>query len=126
MEIAVETGTRWADKAHEVLSFRCVSSPSSLVFAHSTMASRRKNVKKGVQFTIMVVGKQPPSVISLLHSKHCHLGASGTGRTTFVNTLCESEILPHKVCDNPETAHIEEGIRIKPVTVGEYHDVTAC
>jgi len=25
------------------------------------MASRRKNVKKGVQFTIMVVGKQPPS-----------------------------------------------------------------
>jgi len=25
------------------------------------MASRRKNVKKGVQFTIMVVGKQPPT-----------------------------------------------------------------
>ncbi|CAG7851629.1 Septin homolog spn3 [Serendipita indica DSM 11827] len=63
------------------------------------MASRRRNVKKGVQFTIMVVG------------------ASGTGRTTFVNTLCESEIIPHKVNDNPDTAHIEEGIRIKPVNV---------
>ncbi|KAG9089585.1 hypothetical protein FS749_001220 [Ceratobasidium sp. UAMH 11750] len=59
----------------------------------------RKNVKKGVQFTLMVVG------------------ASGTGRTTFVNTLCESEVLSHKVSDNAETAHIEEGIRIKPVNV---------
>lgn len=49
----------------------------------------------------------------------CHLtGASGTGRTTFVNTLCESEVLQHKICDSPETAHLEEGIRIKPVNVG--------
>lgn len=47
-----------------------------------------------------------------------HPGASGTGRTTFVNTLCESEVLAHKVADNPDTAHIEEGIRIKPVNVG--------
>ena len=45
-------------------------------------------------------------------------GASGTGRTTFVNTLCESEVLGHKISDNPESAHIEEGIRIKPVNVG--------
>jgi cell division control protein 11 len=35
-----------------------------------------------------------------------------------VNTLCESEVLPHKVSDSPETAHVEEGIRIKPVNVG--------
>jgi septin family protein len=46
------------------------------------------------------------------------LGSSGTGRTTFVNTLCESEVLTHKVADNPEVAHVEEGIRIKPVNVG--------
>lgn len=45
------------------------------------------------------------------------VGASGTGRTTFVNTLCESEVLAHKVCDDPETAHIEEGIKIKPANV---------
>ncbi|KAF8446137.1 septin [Boletus reticuloceps] len=66
-----------------------------------SFAGRRRGnkVKKGVQFTLMVVG------------------ASGTGRTTFVNTLCESEVLNHKVADNPDTAHIEEGIRIKPVNV---------
>ncbi|CAG8590449.1 2691_t:CDS:10 [Paraglomus occultum] len=63
------------------------------------LGGRRKNVKKGFQFTLMVVG------------------ASGTGRTTFVNTLCGSEVLPKKVCDNPEKAHNEEGIRITPKTV---------
>lgn len=60
---------------------------------------RGNKVRKGVQFTVMVVG------------------ASGTGRTTFVNTLCESDVLAHKQSDSPDTAHIEEGIRIKPVNV---------
>ncbi|KAF6766397.1 septin [Ephemerocybe angulata] len=66
-----------------------------------SFAGRRRGnkVKKGVQFTLMVVG------------------SSGTGRTTFVNTLCESEVLTHKVSDQPESAHLEEGIRIKPATV---------
>ncbi|KAI0001776.1 GTP binding protein [Russula vinacea] len=66
-----------------------------------SFAGRRRGnkVKKGVQFTVMVVG------------------ASGTGRTTFVNTLCESEVLSHKISDSPETAHVEEGIRIKPLNV---------
>ncbi|KAF9036430.1 septin [Hymenopellis radicata] len=66
-----------------------------------SFAGRRRGnkVKKGLQFTMMVVG------------------ASGTGRTTFVNTLCESEVLAHKIADNPDTAHQEEGIRIKPVNV---------
>ncbi|KAF8629217.1 hypothetical protein AX17_005801 [Amanita inopinata Kibby_2008] len=63
------------------------------------ITTRRRHKVKGVQFTVMVVG------------------ASGTGRTTFVNTLCEAAILGHKVCDNSENAHLEEGIRIKPVTV---------
>ncbi|KAF0545629.1 Septin [Gigaspora margarita] len=63
------------------------------------LGGRRKNVKKGFQFTLMVAG------------------VSGTGRSTFVNTLCGSEVLAKKLCDNPEAAHIEEGIRIKPVTV---------
>ncbi|KAF8338146.1 septin [Cantharellus anzutake] len=65
----------------------------------ATRRGGRKNAKKGVQFTLMVVG------------------ASGTGRTTFVNTLCESEVLSHKISDNPESAHIEEGIKIKPINV---------
>ncbi|KAJ2926772.1 hypothetical protein H1R20_g10338, partial [Candolleomyces eurysporus] len=63
------------------------------------ITGRRRNKVKGVQFTIMVVG------------------ASGTGRTTFVNTLCESDVLNHKAIQPPEAAHQEEGIRIKPVTV---------
>lgn len=49
-----------------------------------------------------------------------HVGASGTGRTTFVNTLCGSNVLAKKVCDNPEEAHNEPGITIKPVSVGKY------
>ncbi len=47
-------------------------------------------------------------------------GASGTGRTTFVNTLCESGVLSHKVCDDPHNAHVEEPIRIKPHNVGAW------
>ena len=109
-----------------------------------SFAGRRRGnkVKKGVQFTVMVVGRCRLSVIAgssmpalnfgavgnLVTEHGSHLGASGTGRTTFVNTLCESEVLPHKVCDSPETAHVEEGIRIKPVNVGGYlsHTFTFC
>ncbi|KAJ5689481.1 hypothetical protein N7462_003873 [Penicillium macrosclerotiorum] len=60
---------------------------------------RKKNVKKGIQFCLMVCG------------------ASGTGRTTFVNTLCGKQVLEGKDADDAEHAHIEEGVRIKPVTV---------
>lgn len=100
-----------------------------------SFAGRRRGnkVKKGVQFTVMVVGTYCPNFrrwvvktrwrwIRLSNVLCCFAGASGTGRTTFVNTLCESEVLPHKVCDSPETAHLEEGIRIKPATVGELHE----
>ncbi len=48
------------------------------------------------------------------------VGATGTGRTTFVNTLCEADVLPHKEIEEPETAHMEQPIRIKPANVGEY------
>lgn len=41
-----------------------------------------------------------------------------TGRTTFVNTLCGKPVLEHKESDDPSTAHIEEGVKIEPVTVG--------
>lgn len=63
------------------------------------MPPRRKVVKKGLQFTVAVCGQ------------------SGTGRTTFVNTLCESEVLAHKETANADRAHEEDGIRIKPVNV---------
>lgn len=60
---------------------------------------RKKNVKKGIQFCLMVCG------------------ASGTGRTTFVNTLCGQKVLEHKDSDDPTTAHVEEGVKIKPINV---------
>lgn len=67
---------------------------------------RKKNVKKGIQFCLMVCG------------------ASGTGRTTFVNTLCGRPVLgPNsgtsqpRDYDDPSTAHLEEQVKIKPVTV---------
>lgn len=37
-----------------------------------------------------------------------------------MNTLCESEVLSYKVSDHAENAHIEEGIKIKPVNVGKF------
>lgn len=42
-----------------------------------------------------------------------------TGRTTFVNTLCGKKVLHAKEADDAANAHLEEGVRIKPVTVGE-------
>ena len=41
-----------------------------------------------------------------------------TGRTTFVNTLCGQKVLQSKEADDAENAHLEEGVRIKPYTVG--------
>ncbi|KOS21047.1 Septin -like protein spn3 [Escovopsis weberi] len=67
--------------------------------ASAKMIRRKKNVKKGIQFCLMVCG------------------ASGTGRTTFVNTLCGKSVLDHKDDDDAINAHIEEGVKIKPVTV---------
>ena len=68
----------------------------------------RNKVKKGLTFTLMVVG------------------SSGTGKTTFVNTLCAKPVLEHKEADDPENAHVEHGVRIKPVTVGTISIVVNC
>lgn len=64
-------------------------------------ARGRKNVKKGVSFTLMVVG------------------ASGTGRTTFVNTLCNKVLLDHKYSDDAANAHLDQTVVIKTHQVGE-------
>jgi cell division control protein 11 len=64
---------------------------------------RKKNVKKGIQFCLMVCG------------------ASGTGRTTFVNTLCQKSVLGHLDSDDPPyldgDSTGESSVKIKPVTV---------
>ncbi|KNC97471.1 uncharacterized protein SPPG_07388 [Spizellomyces punctatus DAOM BR117] len=65
---------------------------------------RRKNIKKGLTFTVMIVG------------------ASGLGKSTFVNTLCESPVFPKKDYSNPEKAAIERTVAITPVTVDMEED----
>jgi hypothetical protein len=39
-----------------------------------------------------------------------------------VNTLCGKKVLQAKDADDATNAHIEEGVRIKPITVGMQAD----
>ncbi|KAJ1557952.1 hypothetical protein HK096_004400 [Nowakowskiella sp. JEL0078] len=59
---------------------------------------RRKNVKKGLQFTVMCVG------------------SSGLGKSTFVNTLCESNVFALKEFTG-EKLSVEKTVEINPITV---------
>ncbi|CAJ0554523.1 Ff.00g130360.m01.CDS01 [Fusarium sp. VM40] len=63
------------------------------------MIRRKKAAKKGIPFSLMVCG------------------ASGTGRTTFVNMLCGSTVLPHRDSDAEDGTLSEQGLEIKPITV---------
>ena len=77
---------------------------------------RKKNVKKGVLFSLMVcgasgTGKSFGASVSVVAN-------TNAGRTTFVNTLCGKKVLQSKDSDDAANAHLEEGVRIKPVTVG--------
>ncbi|CEI70786.1 Septin spn3 [Fusarium venenatum] len=63
------------------------------------MIRRKKAVKKGIQFSLMVCG------------------ASGTGRTTFVNMLCGDSVLAHRDLDTESDTQAEQGLKIKPTTV---------
>merc|ERR1712000_654778 len=75
------------------------SRPIAKMSSSAKMFRRKKNVKKGIQFCLMVCG------------------ASGTGRTTFVNTLCGKKVLAGKDADDATNAHLEDGVKIKPITV---------
>ena len=39
------------------------------------------------------------------------------GKTTFVNTLCESNVIEHRDDDNAQNAGVEPGLRIQPVNL---------
>lgn len=99
------------------------------------MIRRKKNVKKGIQFCLMVCGASGTGEFDLHHHSAprpppllCKaidfvLTASihhSTGRTTFVNTLCGKTVLGHKDSDDPSGAHVEDGVKIKPYTVGTH------
>ncbi|KAJ1929801.1 Cell division control protein 11 [Tieghemiomyces parasiticus] len=45
------------------------------------------------------------------------VGCPGLGRTTFINTLCEKQVLPSVEIGNPETAHEVQPMTFKPYNV---------
>lgn len=61
--------------------------------------------------------RAPKRVLKRISSKRSLY--NGTGRTTFVNTLCGKSVLQHKDTDDAADAHIEDGVKIKPITIGE-------
>lgn len=66
---------------------------------------RRKILKKGIQFTLLICGEE------------------GTGKTSFINTLCNQEVLSKKGVGSmdPERAHANTGMTIytKQVNITE-------
>ncbi|KAJ1959332.1 Cell division control protein 11 [Dispira parvispora] len=72
---------------------------------HARPGSHRwKNAKKGLQFTVMTVG------------------CPGLGRTTFINTLCEKQVLPPPVYGNPDQAHEVQPMNFAPYNVDMEED----
>lgn len=41
------------------------------------------------------------------------------GRTTFVNNLCGKNVLSGMDADDATNAHLEDGVRVRPVTIGQ-------
>ncbi|KAI8921531.1 Septin-type guanine nucleotide-binding (G) domain-containing protein [Entophlyctis helioformis] len=65
---------------------------------------RRKNLKKGLTFTIMVAGP------------------SGTGKTTFINTLCDNPVLAPREVPAPDKAYTERSVSITSTTIDMEED----
>lgn len=47
-----------------------------------------------------------------------------TGKTTFVNTLCDTNVIEHRDDDNAQVAHVEQGLQIQPVNLGMFCALT--
>lgn len=45
------------------------------------------------------------------------VGASGTGRTTFVNAFCGHKVFSHNESINPATANTEQPVKIRPASI---------
>ena len=76
---------------------------------------RKKNFKKGIQFCLMVCGASGTGTLAFATPIKY---SNSIGRTTFVNTLCGKKVLKGKDTDDAANAHLEEGVKIKPNTVG--------
>lgn len=89
---------------------------------------RKKNVKKGIQFCLMVCGASGTGMFIIHLGLSCQESTNHlhSGRTTFVNTLCGKKVLQSKDSDDPTHAHLEEGVKIKPITVGRLQNENQC
>lgn len=61
---------------------------------------RRKNQKRGLTFTIMVAG------------------CAGSGKTAFLNTLCDTNIITQRTAPTPAEAAEFKTVKIVPTTMG--------
>jgi cell division control protein 11 len=85
---------------------------------------RKKNAKKGTQFSLMVCGTSGTGM-SNIKPRAGRVPTRKkltvyTGRTTFINMLCGHNVLEHADSDAESGAHPEQGLQIKSVTVGMF------
>jgi septin 7 len=83
-------------------------------FANLPNQWHRKSVRKGFNFNVMVVGmyavvSMQPSVLT------CHLGESGLGKSTLVNTLFNTSLYPPKE-RKPPSLDISKTVSIQSIS----------
>ncbi|KAJ2395883.1 Cell division control protein 3, partial [Coemansia sp. RSA 2531] len=67
-------------------------------FSNFPNQEHRRSIKRGFNFTLMVVGE------------------SGLGKSTLINTLFESKVYPTKDTDASEVAAVRSGVEITSVS----------
>ena len=83
---------------------------------------KKKNAKKAIHFSLMVCGASGTGRAHICTARLLQIPL--LGKTTFVNTLCGQRVLPPREADDEAMdAHLESGLRIKPVTLGDSRQV---
>jgi len=91
-------------------------------FANLPNQVHRKSVRKGFQFTVMVVGASRQNGVRFPHlspSPWFSLGESGLGKSTLVNTLFNTTLYPPKEPLAPN-AERPQTVAIQSISAGNY------